>query len=226
MPQAIFFDAAGTLIRLTKSVGWNYALVAQRQGLALEAAALDRAFAQVWREMPLRPATGQPRADDDKGWWRTLVERLLDRISPGIDPLDRDTFFEAAYGHFAEAGVWEVYPDVVQVLETLAPRFELAVVSNFDGRLRFILEHLAITKYFRHIFLSSELGADKPDPLIYQRALEVSGFAPNEVLHVGDDPERDWAGARSAGLEVFELDRPRNSLQDLITLVACGDELS
>ena len=226
MPQAIFFDAAGTLIRLTKSVGWNYALVAQRQGLALEAAALDRAFAQVWREMPLRPATGQPREDDDKGWWRTLVERLLDRISPGIDPLDRDTFFEAAYGHFAEAGVWELYPDVVQVLETLAPRFELAVVSNFDGRLRFILEHLAITKYFRHIFLSSELGADKPDPLIYQRALEVSGFAPNEVLHVGDDPERDWAGARSAGLEVFELDRPRNSLQDLITLVACGDELS
>ena len=226
MPQAIFFDAAGTLIRLTKSVGWNYALVAQRQGLALEAAALDRAFAQVWREMPIRPATGQPREDDDKGWWRTLVERLLDRISPGIDPLDRDTFFEAAYGHFAEAGVWELYPDVVQVLETLAPRFELAVVSNFDGRLRFILEHLAITKYFRHIFLSSELGADKPDPLIYQRALEVSGFAPNEVLHVGDDPERDWAGARSAGLEVFELDRPRNSLQDLITLVACGDELS
>ena len=226
MLQAFFFDAAGTLIRLTKSVGWNYALVAQRQGLALEAAALDRAFAQVWREMPIRPATGQPREDDDKGWWRTLVERLLDRISPGIDPLDRDTFFEAAYGHFAEAGVWELYPDVVQVLETLAPRFELAVVSNFDGRLRFILEHLAITKYFRHIFLSSELGADKPDPLIYQRALEVSGFAPNEVLHVGDDPERDWAGARSAGLEVFELDRPRNSLQDLITLVACGDELS
>lgn len=219
MPQAIFFDAAGTLIRLTKSVGWNYALVAQRQGLALEAAALDRAFAQVWREMPLRPATGQPREDDDKGWWRTLVERLLDRISPGIDRLDRDTFFEAAYGHFAEAGVWELYPDVVQVLETLAPRFELAVVSNFDGRLRFILEHLAIAKYFRHIFLSSELGADKPDPLIYQLALEVSGFAPNEVMHVGDDPERDWVGARSAGMEVFELERSRSSLHDLLKFI-------
>lgn len=216
MPTAIFFDAGGTLIRLTKGVGWNYALVGQRQGLTLEAAALDRAFAQLWREMPLRPATGQPRADDDKGWWRELVERLLERVSPGIDPLDRDTFFEAAYGHFAEAGVWELYPEVLEVLETLAARFELAVVSNFDGRLRFILEHLAITEYFRHIFLSSELGADKPDPLIFQRALAVSGFAPNEVLHVGDDPERDWAGARNAGLEVFKLERPRNSLRDLL----------
>ena len=108
MRKAIFFDAAGTLIRLTKSVGWNYALVAQRQGLSLEAAALDCAFAEVWHGMPLRPATGQPREDDDKGWWRDLIKRLLDRVSPGIDPLDRDTFFEAAYGHFAEAGVWEL----------------------------------------------------------------------------------------------------------------------
>jgi putative hydrolase of the HAD superfamily len=216
MRKAIFFDAAGTLIRLTKSVGWNYALVAQRQGLTLESAALDCAFAEVWQEMPLRPATGQPRKDDDKAWWRDLIERLLDRVSPGIDPLDRDTFFEAAYGHFAQAGVWELYPDVLEVLETLVPRFELAVVSNFDGRLRFILEHLALLKYFRHVFLSSELGADKPDPLIYQRALKLSGFTPNEVMHVGDDPQRDWEGASRAGLAVFKLERRRNSLRDLL----------
>jgi putative hydrolase of the HAD superfamily len=220
MRKAIFFDAAGTLIRLTKSVGWNYALVAQRLGLELEAAALDRAFAQVWKEMPLRPATGQPRPDDDKGWWRDLVERVLDRVSTGIDPLDRATFFEAAYGHFAEAGVWELYPDVREVLERLAPRFELAVVSNFDGRLRLILNHLGVAEYFRHIFLSSELGADKPDPLIYQRALELSGFSSEEVMHAGDDPERDWAGASRAGLAVFRLERRRNSLRDLLPLVA------
>src|SRR6266404_3856826 len=169
MPKAIFFDAAGTLIHLTKTVGQHYALVGQRQGLALEAAALDRAFAELWKEMPLRPATGQPREDDDKGWWRDLVERLLDRIAVHVDPLDRDTFFEAAYGHFAEAGVWELYPEVREVLEALVPRFELAVVSNFDGRLRMILEHLTASKYFRYIFLSSELGADKPDPFIYRR---------------------------------------------------------
>jgi putative hydrolase of the HAD superfamily len=220
MPKAIFFDAAGTLIRLTKTVGQHYALVGQRQGLVLEAAALDRAFRELWKEMPLRPATGQPREDDDKGWWRDLVERLLDRIAVHVDPLDRDTFFEAAYGHFAEAGVWELYPDVLEVLEALAAHFELAVVSNFDGRLRFILQHLSISKYFRHVFLSSEVGADKPDPFIYRRALELGGFLPNEVMHVGDDPERDWAAARAAGLEVFQLERPRNSLRDLLQLPA------
>ena len=226
MTKAIFFDAAGTLIRLTKSVGWNYALVAERQGLVLDADALNRAFAQIWKEMPLRPATGKPREDDDKGWWRDLVERLLDRVSMEISPLDRDTFFEAAYGHFAEAGVWELYPDVEEVLETLAPRFELAVVSNFDSRLRVVLHHLGIAKYFRHIFLSSELGADKPDPLIYQRTLELSGFRAEEVMHVGDDPERDWEAASRAGLAVFRLERPHNSLRDLLPLVARASESS
>jgi putative hydrolase of the HAD superfamily len=219
MPRAIFFDAAGTLIRLTKSVGAHYALVAERQGLTLDPRQLTRAFAVVWKEMPLRPATGEPREDDDKDWWRDLVERLLDRVSPRIDPLDRDTFFEAAYGHFAEAGVWELYPEVRDVLEALMPHYELAVVSNFDGRLRTIFEHLATSKYFRHVFLSSELGADKPDPWIYKRALKISGFAPSEVLHAGDDPERDWAAASAAGLEVFRLKRPQNSLRDLMSLL-------
>ncbi len=215
MLRALFFDAAGTLVRLTKSVGAHYALVGTRQGLSLDAAALDRAFAEVWREMPARPATGQPRPDDDKGWWRELVERVLARGSSVLDPLDFDTFFEAAYGHFAEAGVWELYPDVLEVLAVLALGYELAVVSNFDGRLRMIFEHLAISRFFRHVFVSSELGADKPDPQIYRRALEISGFHAGEVLHVGDDPERDWAAAAAAGLRVFRLDRPRNSLLDL-----------
>jgi putative hydrolase of the HAD superfamily len=219
MPKAIFFDAAGTLIRLTKSVGIHYALVAERQGLRLHPEQLTAAFRMVWREMPMRPATGEPREDDDKGWWRDLVKRLLARVAPQIDPLDRDTFFEAAYGHFAEAGVWDLYPEVREVLEALGPRYELAVISNFDGRLRVILEHLALTKYFRHIFISSELGADKPNPLIYRRALEVSGLKPCEVLHAGDDPERDWAGAESAGLEVFRLKRPENTLHDLTKLL-------
>lgn len=218
MRRAIFFDAAGTLFRLTKSVGQNYALVGARHGLALDPAALDRGFGQIWREMPPRPSTGGPRPDDDKGWWRDLVERLLDRIEAQLTPLDRDTFFEAAYGHFAEAGVWELFPEVRTTLDRLAPRYELDVVSNFDGRLRMIFEHLTITKYFRHIFLSSELGADKPDPLIFQRALEISGFAPEEVLHAGDDPVRDWEAACAAGLEVFQLRRPDNSLRELLAL--------
>ena len=219
MIRHIFFDAAGTLIHLPQSVGHHYALVGKRVGLALDAAALDRAFAVAWKRAPTRPAIEGPREDDDKGWWRNFVDKVLDQVAPKTRELDRDAFFEVAYSHFAEAGVWELFPEVIEGLEPLRSRFDLAVVSNFDGRLRMIFEHLGVSQFFSHIFLSSELGADKPDPLIFQRALKFSGFAPNETLHVGDDPVRDWQAAAAAGLSVFRLERPKNSLRDLLPIV-------
>lgn len=219
--KTIFFDAAGTLIYLPKSVGHHYALVGERVGLLLEADALDRAFATCWKQMPTRPAIDGPREDDDKGWWCELVDRVLDEVAPATGVLDRDAFFEAAYSHFAEAGVWDLYPEVAEVLGLLQRRFDLAVISNFDGRLRMILEHLGVSQFFSHVFLSSELGADKPDPEIYHRALQLSAAQPNETLHVGDDPVRDWQGAAAAGLSIFRLERPRNSLRDLIPVVEC-----
>ena len=215
-PKAIFFDAAGTLFHLNGTVGHHYALVGNDVGLTLDAHQLDRAFYSAWKKMPRRAAILGPRESDDKGWWRELVDLVLDGAAPSLSELDRDNFFEIAYEHFAESSVWELYPEVPGVLEQLRPRFQLAVISNFDGRLRFILKHLGISKFFTHVFISSEMGADKPDPEIYRRALELIDLKANEVLHVGDDPERDWEAASAAGLSIFRLDRPKNSLRDLL----------
>jgi putative hydrolase of the HAD superfamily len=215
--KAIFFDAMGTLFYLNGTVGDHYALVASDVGLALGADQLARAFYSAWKKMPPRAAINGPRENDDKGWWRELVDLVLDQVAPSLGELDRDNFFEVAYEHFAEAGVWQLYPEVPGVLGQLQPRCQLAVISNFDGRLRLILERLGLSKSFRHIFVSSEIGADKPDPEIYLRALKFIDLKPNEVLHVGDDPERDWEGASAAGLSIFRLDRQKNSLRDLLT---------
>jgi putative hydrolase of the HAD superfamily len=214
--KAIFFDAVGTLFYLTRTVGEHYALVGTEVGLKLNVDKLDRAFASAWNRMPPRPPIDGPRPDDDKGWWRELVELVLGQVAPALNQLDRDNFFEVAYEHFAEAGVWELYPETPEVLEHLGSRFQLDVISNFDGRLRFILEHLGISRFFHQIFISSELGADKPDPEIYRRALAFIRLEPSEVLHVGDDPERDWKGATAARLSIFQLDRRKNSLRDLL----------
>jgi len=219
MVKAIFFDAVGTLFRLTKTVGNHYAYVGRQVGLNLDARSLERAFHTAWKQMPQRAAIDRPRENDDKGWWRGLVYLVLDQITPSLSEFDRDNFFEIAYEHFAEAGVWELYPEVPGILEQSQPRFQLAVVSNFDGRLRLILQHLGISKFFPNVFVSSELGADKPDPEIYRRALRLMKLKPNEALHVGNDPKRDWEAASVAGLPIFRLERPRNSLRDLLTIL-------
>jgi putative hydrolase of the HAD superfamily len=217
--KAIFFDAAGTLFHLPRGVGYHYALVGEEIGLKLDSRQLDRAFNSAWSAMPRRESIDGPREDDDKGWWRQLVDLVLNEVAPSLNELDRDNFFEIAYEHFAEAGVWELYPEVLEVLEKLSSRFQLVVISNFDGRLRMILEQLGVSKFFKHVFLSSELGADKPDPEIFRRALKLVDLNPNEVFHVGDDPERDWQAATAAGLSIFQLDRKRNSLRDLLSIL-------
>jgi putative hydrolase of the HAD superfamily len=219
MIKAIFFDAVGTLFRLTKTVGDHYAYVGREVGLDLNALELERAFHAAWQQMPQRAAIEGPRENDDKGWWRELVDLVLDQVAPSLSDLDRDNFFEIAYEHFAEPGVWELYAEVPEILEQLQPRFQLAVISNFDGRLRFILQHLGISKFFAWTFISSEMGADKPDPEIYRRAVDLMNLEPNEVLHVGDDPQRDWEAAAAAGLAVFRLERPKNSLHDLLKIL-------
>jgi putative hydrolase of the HAD superfamily len=217
--RAILFDAAGTLFFLTKTVGDHYAYVGRQVGLDLNAQELGRAFHTAWQQMPPRPAINGPRENDDKDWWRSLVNNVLDQVAPNMNELDRDNFFEIAYEHFAETGVWEPYPEVVDVLDELRRRFRFAVVSNFDGRLRIILERLGISKFFEQVFISSELGADKPDPEIFTRALKLIRLRGNEVLHVGDDPGRDWHAATRAGLSVFKLEREKNSLRDLLSIL-------
>jgi len=217
--KAIFFDAAGTLFYLTKTVGDHYALVGEEVGLKLNAKRLDAAFYSACAQTPPREAIDGPRQNDDKDWWRELTDHVLREAAPEVGELDRDNFFEVAYEHFAEAGVWELYPEVVDVLTQLDPQFQLAIVSNFDGRLRVILKRLGISKYFGHIFVSSEIGADKPDLEIFRRALKFLNLRPENVLHVGDDPERDWRAAAAAGLSIFKLDRNKNSLRDLLALL-------
>jgi putative hydrolase of the HAD superfamily len=217
MIKSISFDAVGTLFYLTNTVGQHYALVGREVGLALDAHQLDNAFYAAWKRMSCRAAIVGPRENDDKNWWRELVDLVLDDVAPSLSEIDRDNFFEVAYEHFAEPGVWKLYSEVRDVLKQLQPRFQLTVISNFDGRLRFILQHLGISSFFAHIVISSEIGADKPDPEIYRRALKMIDLKPNEVLHVGDDPKRDWKAARAAGLSTFPLGRPKNSLHDLVT---------
>jgi len=214
LKKTIFFDAAGTLLHLPRGVGFHYALVARRHGVEWDERTLDRAFHLAWRAMPPPAASRAPRADDDRGWWRELVGRVLDSVAPN-ESFDRDAYFAALYRHFAEPGVWELYPEVKDVLGELRRRYQLGIVSNFDGRLRTLLSQFAILDYFEVFAISSEVGADKPDPFIFEQALKRAGISATEAVHAGDDPLDDWQGAAAAGIRCFQLERPKNSLLDL-----------
>ena len=158
-----------------------------------------------------------PRVDDDRGWWRSLVDDVLGRLE--ARPANPGELFADLWSEFARPGVWELYPEVKPVLAKVANRFRLGVLSNFDSRLHTILADLGISHFFEHVVVSSEVGAEKPSPRMFADALDRFDALPHEALHVGDEPEADWRGAASAGLRVFELKRPENSLKDLLANV-------
>jgi len=213
--QAILFDAAGTLIRLPRGVGWHYREVAARHGMALEETRISAAFATAFKAAPPRVSTGVSRPDDDKLWWWGLVRRVLAECGEQPDEEEFGAYFEELYGHFAQPGVWELYPEAIPVLEALRPRYRLGIVSNFDRRLYAILDHLGIRHYFEAVILSSEAGIDKPDPRIFAAALSLLDTVPGRTIHAGDHPEQDWRGAEEAGLLVYRVDRPARGLEGL-----------
>ena len=211
-PRVIFFDAAGTLIRLQKPVGESYAEIAMRFGAETDAHRMERNFRAVWKEQAPRPPTAVARPADDREWWRSLAAEVLRRSAIIPSSFDHEAWFADLHAYFARAEAWVLFDDVIGTLSLLENRVRLAVLSNFDGRLRLILEGLGISRFFEKMFISSELGCEKPDPEIFRKALAGMKASPGECWHVGDDPEKDGRGARSSGLTPFAVDRPLRPL--------------
>jgi HAD superfamily hydrolase (TIGR01509 family) len=92
-------------------------------------------------------------------------------------------------------------PEVPYALTRLRESgFLLGMVSNFSHALPGILRKLGIYDFFRFVTYSDNVGAEKPDALIFADALHRAGISPDHVIHVGDSYEADVLGARSAGI--------------------------
>lgn len=207
-PRAVLLDATGTLIDLSRPLGETYARAARAAGADLEPRVLEERFRRAFADTPPMAFPGRRGADLDRaerGWWRTVVER----VTGGERTLDDfDAFFNRLYSHYAQAAGWRVYPEVPAVLEALRARdVALAVVSNFDSRLAPLLESLGLASYFDAVVCSGEFGAAKPGRAIFAHALAALGVRESEALHVGDSRRNDYDGARAAGIDALLVDR-------------------
>jgi putative hydrolase of the HAD superfamily len=99
-----------------------------------------------------------------------------------------------------------IYDDVLPTLDRLAARgLRLAVISNWDERLRTLLGRLGLDSRFQTIVVSSEVGHAKPHPAIFAEATARLGLPAGRILHIGDNPEADLRGARDAGLHALQI---------------------
>ena len=123
----IFFDATGTLIHIPRGVGFHYAGVAARFGWEADANFVGKTFRALWSEMPPPESTRLPKPDDDRGWWRELVFRVLEQCDAPAG-FERERYFDAVYEEFRQPGVWELFPETLEVIDALAGRYRLCVL--------------------------------------------------------------------------------------------------
>ena len=86
------------------------------------------------------------------------------------------------------------------LLSRLSRRYRLGIVSNFYGNLVTVCHNVGIYPFFSVIVDSARVGCSKPDPRIFQSALDELALAPADVVFVGDSLARDMAGARAIGM--------------------------
>jgi len=111
---------------------------------------------------------------------------------------------EEATGVFRQArNQVEPYPDVVPVLKKLRRRYLLVSVTNGNAQ----VEQTPLRGLFHLNLTSADVGRAKPHPALFEAAARWAGLAPEAMLHIGDDPERDILAARRAGLHQLWLTR-------------------
>ena len=208
LPPAVFFDAVGTLIHPEPSAPAVYASVARRFDSRLDEATIASRFRAAFRRQERADYAGGLRTSEEReiARWRTIVWEVLD------DVLDAETCFQELYAHFARGDSWRCVPEAAGLLNTLAQRGHvLGIASNFDHRLRGLVEQMPVLRSVRHLVISSEIGWRKPASDFFAEMCRQVGFPPADILYVGDDPTNDYEGARAAGLRAMLLDPQRRA---------------
>ncbi|EIL98318.1 HAD family hydrolase [Rhodanobacter thiooxydans] len=118
----------------------------------------------------------------------------------GVDDAPVEALWEI---YFAARNRVELYPDSLPALERIATHWPLASLTNGNAD----LQRIGIHAHFAHHVCARDSGVAKPDPRIFLAAAERLGVAPGQILHVGDDPAMDMAGARDAGLRTAWINR-------------------
>jgi HAD superfamily hydrolase (TIGR01509 family) len=190
--DAVTFDANGTLVRLVDPVP-QLEHVLKTLGVERPASAIRHAFETEGRVYSGRAAEAhQPAAfaalqRECTGVF--LAELAADEIDPGE--------FAPSY---VEAMQFERLPGVRRSLQRLRRcGIELAVVANFDLTLQQRLGELNLLPLLSAVVTPADAGVAKPDPRIFEVALERLGVSPDRALHIGDGVV-DEEGSSAAGM--------------------------
>ncbi len=222
--QAVLFDLFDTLVlfdrtrlpvvrvngREVHSTAGRLHAILRAEVPGIELAAFVDALLWSWQEAERLRAIDY-REIPAPARFRMLFERL--GLDPdALPPAVVDSLLRAHREELSRA--MEFPPHHRALLERLAARYRLAVVSNFDytPTVEAILDRSRVAGLFQTIVVSDAVGWRKPKPIIFEETLRRLGVGPREALFVGDRPDIDVIGAQGVSMDVAWINRAREPL--------------
>lgn len=196
--DAVLFDLGGTLVTM------DFVWIA-RELLALDIVCDSAALARA--ETAARLLVSAKLAENNQPpigfpfFLKTILTEVLDEPADRIDELVTKLTPILLPGGLSQK-LWSSIDQATRdvLLEFSQLGLPLAVVSNSDGTAEANVTALGLRDYFDIVIDSAVAGYEKPDPRIFQFALDAIGVEPNRAIYVGDLYSVDVVGARSAGI--------------------------
>ena len=198
---AVFFEVEFTLIRPgPRFLGEGYAGTCARHGVQIDAAAFDAAVAGAANVLE---SAVQLYHDDLFVNYTSRIITLMGGAGPGVTLAAREIYDDWAQHHH-----FELYDDVPATLVSLRARgLKLGLISNSHRCLKSFQSHFELEGLVSITVSSAEFGVMKPDPRIFQEALDRMDVSASRSVMVGDSLAHDIIGARQAGMRAVLLDR-------------------
>jgi FMN phosphatase YigB (HAD superfamily) len=202
--KAILFDLDGTLFHHLPSSGEVF--MEYVRSLGFQVSETDRIRAEHWVHYyfaysPEIQADTKLFEDDQKGFWVNFMKRRL--VAVGIDKMQSVNLAPnvSAYMSKVYKPETQVPEDARALLKLLKESgYMLGMVSNRDNPYQEEMQKLNLDCYFQFFLAGGEVNSFKPEVLIFERALELSGTAAQETMYVGDNYFADIVGSQRAGL--------------------------
>jgi putative hydrolase of the HAD superfamily len=194
-PAGVLFDAGGTLLQVHVE-----RLAGELRVRGHDPAELDEAF---WRTLVLLDAEFGPHAGGFDDWWHAWLDRWAGHCS-----VPTDVLAEAWDAADRDESLWsQPISGATECLTRLREAgLPLGIVSNADGRVAESLGRLGLAPFFDVIVDSGVVGVAKPDPRIFDHAMEELRTPRERTWYLGDTVAYDAAAADAAGLVSWVVD--------------------
>jgi HAD superfamily hydrolase (TIGR01549 family) len=208
--ETVIFDLDGTLrhnIPSADDVQYNFSLQLGIGDILGEQVKGTRWAHYYWAQSPDLSADMDRFGEMNADFWRNYSFRYLRSLD--LPPKIASDSASSLYQHMEEGfkPMDHVYPCVPKTLQALkAAGYTLGLVSNRSHPCQEQCEQLGLLQYFDFAYVAAEVDAWKPDPRIFNRALEITQTTPERTVYIGDNFFADIIGSQNAGLQPVLLD--------------------